>query len=261
MPPVQHVASSHGAALICQNGVMSDAVGSHPQYDVFADEFLDHARNNLFNAHYDRPACLSLLGDVAGLTVLDAACGPGLYAEELTARGAAVIGFDQSPRMAELSAQRVPSGRFCVHDLADPLDWLPDHSVDLVLFALALEYVDDRIRALTELRRVLRPGGALVLSRQHPTGDWLRHGGSYFDVRVIEEVWSRGWRVRYWLAPLEQTCEELFEAGFLIERLQEPRPTAEAAEINSDDYERLTREPTGFLAIRAVPDPRRHAGQ
>ncbi|GAB3242190.1 class I SAM-dependent methyltransferase [Mycolicibacterium hippocampi] len=236
---------------------MSDTVGSHPQYEAFAEEFLEHAADNLYNAHYDRPACLELLGDVAGLTVLDAACGPGLYAEELSVRGAAVIGFDQSPRMTELSAQRVPSGRFRPHDLADPLDWLPDHSVDRVLFALAVEYIDDRVRALQELRRVLRPTGALVLSRLHPTGDWLRHGGSYFDVRIIEEIWSRGWQVRYWLAPLQQTCEELHEAGFLIERLLEPRPVAAAAEINREDYDRLTREPTGFLAIRAVPDPRR----
>jgi ubiquinone/menaquinone biosynthesis C-methylase UbiE len=241
---------------ICQTGVVPDAVGPDPQYDSFADEFLDHARNNLYNAHYDRPTCLALLGDVAGRTVLDAACGPGLYAEELAARGAEVIGFDQSPRMAELCRQRVPSGRFHAHDLADPLDWLPDNSVDLVLFALALEYVDDRTRALQELRRVLRPGGALVLSRQHPTGDWLRHGGNYFDVRVVDEVWSRGWRVRYWLAPLEQTCEELHQAGFLIERLLEPRPAAAAAKVDPEDYERLMREPTGFLAIRAVPHPR-----
>lgn len=236
--------------------MVPDAVGSHPQYEAFADEFLDHARDSLYNAHYDRPACLALLGDVAGKTVLDAACGPGLYAEELTARGADVIGFDQSPRMAELCRQRVPGGRFRTHDLADPLDWLPDKSVDLVLLALALEYLDDRTRALRELRRVLRPGGALVLSRQHPTGDWLRHGGNYFDVRVIEEVWSRGWRVRYWLAPLERTCEELHDAGFLIERLVEPRPVPEAARINRDDYARLNSEPTGFLAIKAVPDPR-----
>jgi SAM-dependent methyltransferase len=234
---------------------MTDLVGRDPQYDVFADEFSDHARDGFYNAHYDRPACLELLGEVAGCGVLDVACGPGLYAEELIARGARVIGLDQSPRMIELSRQRVPSGEFRVHDLAEPLDWLPDDSVDLVLFALALEYVDDRTAAFRELRRVLRPDGALVLSRLHPTADWLRHGGSYFDVRVIEEVWSQGWQVRYWLAPLERTCEELREAGFLIERLLEPRPTAEAAEIDRDDYERLSREP-GFLAIRAVPDPR-----
>lgn len=232
-------------------------MGSEPQYEAFADEFLEHARDGFHNAHYDRPACLSLLGEVAGCRVLDAACGPGLYAEALAAHGAQVIGLDQSPRMIELSRRRVPSGEFRVHDLAAPIDWLADESVDLVLFALALEYVDDQTSMLRELRRVLRPDGALVLSRQHPTGDWLRHGGSYFDVRVIEEVWSKGWHVRYWLAPLERTCEELHDAGFLIERLLEPRPTNEAADIDRDSYERLLREPTGFLAIRALPDPRR----
>lgn len=231
-------------------------MGPEPQYDVFADEFLEHGRDGLYNAHYDRPACLDLLGDVDGRTVLDAACGPGLYAAELEARGASVIGFDVSPRMVELSRQRVPTGTFRVHDLADPLVWLPDGSVDLVLFALALEYVDDRVGALTELRRALRPGGALVLSRLHPTGDWLRHGGNYFDARVVEEVWSRGWQVRYWLSPLEQTCAELRETGFLIERLIEPRPRPEAAAMNADAYRRLTSEPTGFLAIRSIPDPR-----
>lgn len=49
---------------------MPDAVGSHPQYEVFADEFVDHASNSLYNAHYDRPTCLALLGDVAGKSVL-----------------------------------------------------------------------------------------------------------------------------------------------------------------------------------------------
>jgi SAM-dependent methyltransferase len=236
---------------------MTDTVGSHPQYDVFADDYLDHARDGFFNAHYDRPACLDLLGDVAGRDVLDVACGPGLYAEELVARGARVVGFDQSPRMVELARQRVPAGEFRVHDLAAPLDWLPDGSADLVLFALALEYVDDRTAVLRELCRVLRPDGALVLSRMHPTGDWLRHGGDYFTPRVLEEVWHRQWRLRYWLSPLSQTCAELHAAGFLIERLTEPTPSADAASVDAERYARLSREPTGFLAIRAVPDPRR----
>jgi SAM-dependent methyltransferase len=228
-------------------------VGRGPQYDAFADEFLDHAKDGFFNAYYDRPACLALLGDVAGRRVLDAACGPGLYAAELIRRGAQVVGFDQSPRMVEISRARAGQGEFRVHDLADPIAWLPDGSVDLALCALAIEYVDDRVSALSELRRVLRPGGALVLSRQHPTGDWLRHGGSYFDVRTVEETWSKGWTVRYWLAPLEKTCEEIFAAGFVIERLLEPRPVPEAAALDPEEYERLAREPRGFMAFRLRP--------
>ena len=236
-------------------GSMDDAVGRTPQYDVFADEYLDHAESGFFNACYDRPACLALLGDVAGKRVLDAACGPGLYAAELARRGAAVTGFDHSPRMVDIARSRVPEGEFRVHDLADPLGWLPDGRVDLALCALAIEYVDDRVTALRELRRVLRPGGALVLSRLHPVGDWLRHGGSYFQVRTIEETWSKGWQVRYWLAPLETTCEEIFAAGLLIERLLEPRPVPEAASIDPEAYERLAREPRGFIALRLRPRP------
>lgn len=54
--PLRHNSAepSHGADAY--TGLVSDAVGSHPQYDDFADEFLDHARNSLYNAHYDRPA-------------------------------------------------------------------------------------------------------------------------------------------------------------------------------------------------------------
>jgi SAM-dependent methyltransferase len=235
-------------------GVTAEPGRPPPQYDAFADDFLEHARDGLFNAHYDRPACLDLLGDVAGSRVLDAACGPGLYAAELAGRGAEVVGFDQSPRMIELCRERVPAGEFRVHDLADPIGWLPDASVDLALCALAIEYVDDRVAALRELRRVLRPGGALVLSRQHPTADWLRKGGSYFDRRVTEETWHRGWHVRYWLMPLQDTCEEFAEAGFLIERLVEPRPAASGRAVDPEDFDKLQREP-GFLAFRLIPRP------
>jgi SAM-dependent methyltransferase len=231
---------------------VSQEPGRPPLYEAFADEYREHARDGLYNAHYDLPACLGLLGEVGGRLVLDAACGPGLYAAELAARGARVIGFDQSPRMVELCRGQVPAGEFRVHDLADPISWLADDSVDLALCALAIEYVDDRVAALAELRRVLRPGGALVLSRQHPTADWLRNGGSYFEQRVIEETWSKGWQVRYWLESLEDSCAEFAAAGFLIERLTEPRPVAAGQAVDPEDFGRLQREP-GFIAFRLVP--------
>lgn len=231
---------------------VSDSVGREPQYESFADEFLDHAIDGFYNAHYDRPACLGLLGDVRGKHVLDAACGPGLYAAELVARGASVVGFDHSPRMVTIAEARVPEAKFRVHDLGDPLDWIPDATFDAALCALAIEYVDDRVGALRELRRVIKADGAVVMSRPHPTADWLRHGGNYFANRVIEETWSKGWHLRYWLSPLQETCDEIYRAGFAIERLVEPQPTAEARAVNPDDYELLQRAP-GFLALRLVP--------
>jgi ubiquinone/menaquinone biosynthesis C-methylase UbiE len=114
--------------------------------------------------------------------------------------------------------------------------------------------VDDRVGALQELRRVLKPDGALVISRQHPTADWLRHGGSYFDNRVIDETWSTGWQLRYWLNPLQQTADEIFRAGFVIERLIEPLPTSEAQAKDPDDYELLQTAP-GFIAMRLISHP------
>jgi SAM-dependent methyltransferase len=230
-------------------------VGKFPQYDRYAYEFHRHAEGSLHNAYYDRPACFRLLGDVRGKLILDAGCGSGLYARELIRRGAQVTGFDQSPRMVEICWELPGAGDFRVHDLNDPIRWLPNGSVDLVLCALAIEYVDDRVAALRELRRVLRPDGALVLSRMHPTGDWLRHGGNYHDARVITETLSGGWQQRYWLMPLQVTCDEIAAAGFLIERLIEPLPVAEGAAINPEDYERLCNAPVGIIAFRLRPAP------
>lgn len=87
-----------------------DGTGGERHYEKFADEFLDHAEDGFFNAHYDRPACLELLGDVRGKRVLDAACGPGLYAAELLQRGGEVAGFDASPRMIEICREQAPGG-------------------------------------------------------------------------------------------------------------------------------------------------------
>jgi hypothetical protein len=69
----------------------------------------------------------------------------------------------------------------------------------------------------------------------------------------VQETWSQGWELRFWLVPLETTCEEPHQAGFLIERLLEPRPAVTAAPLGPLEYERLQREPRGFIAIRALP--------
>lgn len=221
-------------------------------YDGFADTFAAEAAHSAYNAYYDRPTTLRLLGDVRGRRVLDAGCGPGLYLAELVARGADVTGFDQSADMVRHARIRLGPGiPVRQHDLDEPLGWLPDAAVDLVLAALVLHYVRDRVAALRELHRVLRPTGRLVLSTSHPTADWLADGGSYFDAHHADETWTGGMLHRYWRQPLQHWIEEITEAGFVIERLVEHRPDPAMAQHHPRQYAKLSREP-GFIALRLV---------
>jgi SAM-dependent methyltransferase len=229
--------------------------GDRGYWRAYAADYAEHAAHSPANALYDRPAVLDLLGDVSGQRVLDAGCGPGLYAEELIRRGAQVVGFDESPDMVRLARSRVgEAAEVRVHDLAEPLGWVDDASFDLAVMALVIHHVDDRVGALREICRVLRPLGRLVVSTHHPMGEWRRQGGSYFDSEVIEETWSRGWHVRFWRQPLTQTCAEFAAAGFWIERLVEPLPAPEMALAYPEDDRKLRTEP-GFIAFRLVKAP------
>jgi SAM-dependent methyltransferase len=214
--------------------------------------YAQHAAEGAYNAHYDRPAVLGAAGPVNGLRVLDAACGPGLYAEALIARGARVVGFDASQAMVDLARRRV--GERARIDLARLGERLPyeDESFDLGICALAIHYVSDRRAAFKELHRVLQRGGALVVSTQHPVMDWIRKGGSYFDTVLETDTWrlpSGEYVVRFWREPLSALCSAATDAGFVIEQLIEPRPAQTMREPFPDDFAELERAP-GFLILR-----------
>ena len=231
-------------------GVSPDGAG---MYDGFAEEYLAHASEGAFNAYYDRPAVLAVLGSVHGLAVLDLGCGPGLYAQELLARGARrVVGVDGSAEMIRLASRRVAGPvSFHCQDLQAPLAWAYDGEFDVAVMALVIHHLDDRVTALREVARVLRPGGRLVISTHHPTGDWVRHGGSYFTVGKIRERWRRGWQVAYWRQPLAATSEEFAAGGFLIERIHEPRPSAAMNDRYPEDAAWLSVNP-GFVVFALV---------
>ena len=95
---------------------------------------------------------------VAPDRVLEVGCGEGELAERLTALAPEVVAVDQSPRMVELTRARGVDAR--VADIQE----LPfaDDSFDAVLAAWMLYHVADLDRGLSELARVLRPGGRLV---------------------------------------------------------------------------------------------------
>ena len=126
----------------------------------------------------EQPVVWSIFDRVPVGSALDAACGTGRHARRLVELGHDVVGVDGSPEMLDVAKQSVPFAVFREGDLCTlPLD---SASVDLVVCALALEHVADLSRAITELGRVLRSGGRMVLSDLHPAAVTLG-GAAYFQ--------------------------------------------------------------------------------
>jgi 2-polyprenyl-3-methyl-5-hydroxy-6-metoxy-1,4-benzoquinol methylase len=116
------------------------------EYDAFADELAAHTAERELDGRAGDPLLrrlLELLGAVAGLRVLDAACGDGYLARALADRGAAVTGIDLGSRLIELARRRDPARTtdYRVVDLSQPLPG-ESASFDAVASLLALNDVD-----------------------------------------------------------------------------------------------------------------------
>ncbi|MFC0624937.1 methyltransferase domain-containing protein [Kribbella deserti] len=97
----------------------------------------------------------------AGATVVDVGSGPGLAAAELNALGFQVTGVDPDALALELARERAPEVTFSV-GTSDALP-LADASIDGYRAARLFHLLADPGPTLAEARRVLRPGGRIVL--------------------------------------------------------------------------------------------------
>ena len=224
-------------------------------YDSIAEGYSTENENSLMNAYYERPAMLGLAGDVTGRRILDAGCGSGPLAAALRDRGAVVTGVDASAGMLELARRRLGADvDLRVVDLADPLPF-PDDSFDDVVASLVLHYLRDWGPTLTELRRVLKPGGRLIVSVDHPfaVNTMHRRAGSkpdYFATYDWTEEWTLGGRttrLTFWNRPLHAMTDAFTAAGFRIDVISEPPPAPEARDLFPEEFRDITG--TSFLAF------------
>ena len=232
---------------------------AHPSrfndYDHIAEGYSAENETSLPNAYYERPAMLELAGDVTGRRILDAGCGSGPLFSALRDRGAIVTGIDASAGMLELARRRLgDDADLRVADLAGPLPF-PDGAFDDVIASLVLHYLEDWGPTLAELRRVLRPGGRLLVSVDHPfVITLMQHMAgekpSYFGTRNRIEEWTMGGQttqMSFWDRPLHAMTEAFTAAGFRISVISEPPFVPEARELFPEEF----RERTGtrFLSF------------
>jgi demethylmenaquinone methyltransferase / 2-methoxy-6-polyprenyl-1,4-benzoquinol methylase len=169
-----------------------------------------------------------------GDRVLDVATGTGAVAAELLRqKRCTVVGVDQSPEMLAVAREHVPDVEL-VEASAESLPF-EDDSFDALTVTYLLRYVDDPGATLTELARVVRPGGTIAsLEFAVPRGVWRPLWRVYVDAvlpaagRVVSPAWHEVGRFlsgsirQFWRTyPLERQLELWRSAG--IEQVEHRR--------------------------------------
>ncbi|ADH66762.1 class I SAM-dependent methyltransferase [Nocardiopsis dassonvillei] len=220
-------------------------------YDGFAEAYAADNENNIQNAYYERPAMVALAGDVTGRRILDAGCGAGPLSAALRDRGADVTGIDASAGMLALARRRLgDDADLRVVDLSDPLPF-DDGAFDDVVASLVLHYLEDWGPTLAEMRRVLRPGGRLIASVQHPFVDYAIQDPrpDYFATTSYSDEFTFGGQpvqLRFWRRPLHAMTDAFSAAGFRLRTISEPQPDPAARELFPDEFHALSTR-IGFL--------------
>jgi SAM-dependent methyltransferase len=98
----------------------------------------------------------------SGTRLLDAGCGGGGASLLAAQRGASITGLDAAGSLIDVARKRLPDAEFRVGDLQElPFDV---NSFDAVVAASSLQYTQDRVATLRELKRVCDPSGRIVVA-------------------------------------------------------------------------------------------------
>ena len=172
--------------------------------------------------------------------VIDAGCGPGVLAEELAGEGWSVTGVDQSSTMIEIAKRnstRPGNPTFVEGELVQLPALFKAGSFDAVVANMSLTGLDDARPALRAFRAALRRRGRLVIADTHPWF-WRQYKGhtelSYWETVALVEPFTISLDPKPLPAPtrvvyrsMQDLCEAIAWAGFVVERLMEPRPDPE----------------------------------
>ena len=224
-------------------------------WDGNADAWTQLARAgyDVYRDHLNTPAFLEMLPDVIGLAGLDIGCGEGHNTRLVAGRGARMAAVDVSGRFvgpARAAEEQDPLGT--EYHVASAVD-LPfaDATFDFAVAFMSLMDIPETDQVLAEAFRVLKPGGFFQFSITHPCFDTPRRrnlrdaAGVTYAIEVGDYFRNLDGEVAEWLfgaAPTEakqglprfrtprfnRTLSEwlnlLVAAGFLLERVEEPRP-------------------------------------
>ncbi|WP_406439220.1 class I SAM-dependent methyltransferase [Streptomyces sp. NBC_00631] len=175
-------------------------------YDAIADDYAERFREDVSNRPLDR-ALLATYAELVGPggEVADLGCGPGRVTGRLAGLGLSVFGLDLSASMLAIARRENPGLRFVQGSMLELA--VADRSLDgVVCWYSSIHTPDDHLPSLFgEFRRVLRPGGHLLLAFQ--VGDVARR---------FEEPWGHPVTLDFQRRRPEEMARLLAETGFRL---------------------------------------------
>ncbi|MEJ0005893.1 MAG: class I SAM-dependent methyltransferase [Steroidobacteraceae bacterium] len=216
------------------------------------------------NGAIEIPALRSVLPALSGRSILDLGCGFGDFARYARQAGAAsVIAVDVSTRMLD-EAARQTDDRAILYRRSSIELYVPEaQSLDVVVSSLALHYVPDYATVVQRVYAALKPGGWFVFSVEHPactanSVGWVRDAAGESVHWPLDHYQEEGRRATTWFVDgvikyhrtVATYVNTLIYAGFRIQMLSEPTPSAEAVSLRPALLAENRRPP--FLVLAAI---------
>lgn len=215
---------------------------------------LSRAGYDIYRDYLNTSAFLAMLPNVKGLWGIDIGCGEGHNTRKLASQGARVSGIDISEIFIEHATeaeQQTPLG--INYQVASAVEIpFPDQHFDFATAFMSFMDVPETDRVISEAFRVIKPGGFLQFSITHPcfdtphrrnlrneqrityaieVGDYFRNQNGDISEWIfgaapekLRQNYSK-FKVPRFTRTISQWINLLVKTGFLIEHINEPRPT------------------------------------
>ena len=196
-------------------------LNTQTSYDNVAAEYAEKFKDEMDYKPFDRDCLDRLAREVGDLgPICDLGCGPGQIARYLHRQGVNTLGVDLSPRMVAEAQRLNPEIPFHQGDMLSLPDednyWGGIAAFYCIVHIPRAQLVD----ALREMKRVLKPGGVLLLTFH--IGEEIKH---------LDEWWEKPVNLNFAFYQPDEMEAWLKEAGYELEEtlVREPNPEAEVA--------------------------------
>ena len=201
---------------------MNDFIlNTQTSYDQVAAEYAEKFKDEMDYKPFDRDCLDRLAREVGNLgPICDLGCGPGQIARYLHRQGVDTLGVDLSPRMIAEAQRLNPDIHFHQGNMLALPD--ADHSWGGIAAFYCIIHIprEKIVNALREMKRVLKPGGVLLVTFH--IGDEIKH---------LDDWWEKPVNLDFAHYQPTEMDNWLKEAGFGLEEtlVREPNPEVEVA--------------------------------